>query len=244
MDVLHKSKKWPDNLKRHEFVCPCIVGIWKPAASNLVLEQPTAESQGEWMTINHEEFGRFANQCCFRPVRQRLGSCRQRVLSGIFSLSGCKEHISKLVGDILRYTCSCERLTAISRQKLSRVVAKAWSISVLSEFSMRKLKTVFQGFSERFEQFCCCYHIISYRITPFLGQYYGLYSSSGFWPGIAWTQFFKHLSSICQSLRKSEHILPSMQGKRWFPVVLSDFRLFPNHARIRSGSEPRPLPKH
>ena len=46
---------------------------------NLVLEQPIVESQGEWMTINHERlwFMVVSPISCFCPVRQSLGSCRQ-----------------------------------------------------------------------------------------------------------------------------------------------------------------------
>ena len=39
-----------------------------------MLEQPMAESQGEWMTVNREEFGfwSFEPTSCFRLVRQRV----------------------------------------------------------------------------------------------------------------------------------------------------------------------------
>ena len=58
LDVLHKSKKWSDSLKRHEIVRESVHRrIWKPAPSNIVLEQLMIESQGEWMNINREEFG-------------------------------------------------------------------------------------------------------------------------------------------------------------------------------------------
>ena len=66
MDVPHKSKKSSDSLKRHEFsVSWCIVEIWKPdpsGPSNLVLEQPMVQSQGEWVTELWRIYGRFANQ--------------------------------------------------------------------------------------------------------------------------------------------------------------------------------------
>ena len=64
LDVLHKSTLWSDNLKRHEFVSQCIFGIWKPVPSDLVLDQPVVESQGEWVSMYtmKDLICRFANQ--------------------------------------------------------------------------------------------------------------------------------------------------------------------------------------
>ena len=54
-----------------------------------------------------------------------------------------------------------------------------------------------------------------------------------------------HQNIYHQSLGKSEHGLPSMRGKRWFRVVLSDFRLFPHGSGLVASHIPtQPLLKH
>ena len=79
------------------------------------------------------------------------------------------KHVSKRVGDVSSIVVSDQRLLPYHAllgqeakpcsQKLRRVVAKAWSISVWSKVSTRKLKTYFQAFSERFQNILACKHM-------------------------------------------------------------------------------------
>ena len=117
----------------------------------------------------------------------------------------------------------------------ARVVAKAWSISVWSEFSV-KLKHISKHI--RFELRAIL------LILPYHSRHFRLRLLASNRSILVWWLFIQNIYH--QSLRKSEHILPSMRGKRWFRAVLSDLRIFPNHARIKPGwglcSTPLPSP--
>ena len=57
LDALHCEERISDSLKRRD------------PGSNLVLEQPMVESQGEWVTINHEGFGSWSFRQSFVSVQ-------------------------------------------------------------------------------------------------------------------------------------------------------------------------------
>ena len=97
---------------------------------------------------------------------------------------------------------------------------------------MRYFRTYFQAFSERFEQFCYSYHIIS--------RHFRLGLLARDWSILALWQFSQNIYR--QSLRKSEHILPSMQALIWgnFERFLTLCKWRTDQAWLRATSPPTP----